>query len=74
MKGIIAPAALFIIVSILFLCIGCGVDETTVENIARKIAREEAQKTIAEYAQEEYAYDDKQCCRSNNSFHDLNFL
>ena len=38
------------VIGIIFLASGCGVDEATVENIARKAAREEAQNAIEAYA------------------------
>jgi enamine deaminase RidA (YjgF/YER057c/UK114 family) len=50
MKFCTTAFSLFIVVFGILLTTGCGVDESTVENIARKVAREEAAHAIEDYA------------------------
>ena len=50
MKRLTVVTTLLAVVFILFAITGCGMDETAVENIARRVAREEAQNAIDDYA------------------------
>ena len=50
MKHLCSVTVLLVMVLTLFTFSGCGVDEATVESIARRVAREEAQNAIEAYA------------------------